>query len=149
MNRRLFRSLNDKVIGGVAGGVAEYLELDPSIVRVVWAVLAIFTAGVFFVLYIVMWIVVPMGPDRPLAEGEAVDSGSSGTSSAAGVAPRAYQARRRSGGGSWVFGLILIGLGSYFLAREYLPEIDLDRLWPLGLVAIGIALLLVAVRRPT
>ena len=65
MNRRLYRSRTDSVIGGVAGGVAEYLDVDPSIVRIVWAVLAIVTGGIFFVLYIVMWIVVPEGAQVP------------------------------------------------------------------------------------
>ena len=65
MNRRLYRSRTDSVIGGVAGGVAEYLDVDPSIVRIVWAVLAIVTGGVFLVLYIVMWIVVPEGAPGP------------------------------------------------------------------------------------
>jgi phage shock protein PspC (stress-responsive transcriptional regulator) len=65
MNRRLYRSRTDSVLGGVAGGVAEYLDVDPSIVRIVWAVLAIVTGGIFFVLYIVMWIVVPEGIQVP------------------------------------------------------------------------------------
>ena len=65
MNRRLYRSRTDSVLGGVAGGVAEYLDVDPSIVRIVWAVLAIITGGIFFVLYIVMWIVVPEGAQDP------------------------------------------------------------------------------------
>ena len=65
MNRRLYRSRTDSVLGGVAGGVAEYLDVDPSIVRIVWAVLAIVTGGIFFVLYIVMWIVVPEGTPLP------------------------------------------------------------------------------------
>ncbi len=67
MNRRLYRSRTDSVIGGVAGGVAEYLDVDPSIVRIVWAVLAIVTGGIFLVLYIVMWIVVPEGTSGPAA----------------------------------------------------------------------------------
>jgi len=68
MNRRLYRSRNDSILGGVAGGVAEYLDIDPSLVRIVWALLAIITGGIFFVLYIVMWIVVPEGyPGAPQA----------------------------------------------------------------------------------
>jgi len=148
MNRRLYRSTNEKVIGGVAGGVAEYLDLDPSIVRVVWAVLALFTAGVFFVLYIVMWIVVPEGTESSVLPREDADpvTGRHGADSPStwSASPKAH---RRSGGGSWVFGLLLIGLGSYFLAREYLPGIDFDRLWPLGLVLLGFVLLFVAFRR--
>ena len=62
MNRRLYRSRRDSVLGGVAGGVADYLDVDPSIVRIIWAILALVTGGLFLILYIVMWIVVPEGP---------------------------------------------------------------------------------------
>jgi phage shock protein C len=145
MNRRLYKSETDRVIGGVAGGMAEYLDVDPSIVRVVWAVLAIITGGLFFVLYIVMWIVVPLPPESPRVEGEAPAPGAEGASTWNPRPPR--RASRRSGGGSWVLGLILIGLGLYFLAREYWPGIDFNRLWPFGLVALGILLLVVSLRR--
>jgi phage shock protein PspC (stress-responsive transcriptional regulator) len=150
MNRRLYKSPSERVISGVAGGVAEYLDVDPSIVRIVWALLALITGGVFFVLYIVMWIVVPEGAEAPVMPAEGADpvtgqpgDGSPSTWSAQPV----RRARRSSGSGSWVFGLILIGLGLYFLARQYWPGIDVDRLWPLGLVLLGILLLLVALRR--
>ena len=150
MNRRLYKSPTERVISGVAGGVAEYLDVDPSIVRVVWALLALITGGVFFVLYIVMWIVVPEGAETPGAPGEGADpvTGQPGDAApSTWSAQPVRRARRSSGGGSWVFGLILIGLGVYFLAREYLPDIDVDRLWPLGLVLLGVLLLFAAMRR--
>jgi len=144
MNRRLYRSQTESVLGGVAGGVAEYLDLDPAIVRVVWALLALITGGVFFVLYIVMWIVVPVGPEP--AEG--VEAGrTEGVDPATGWNAQPRRARRSSGSGSWIFGLVLIGLGLYFLAREYLPDINFNRLWPLGLVLLGVILLFGAIRR--
>jgi phage shock protein PspC (stress-responsive transcriptional regulator) len=145
MKRRLYRSETESVIGGVAGGVAEYLDVDPAIVRVVWALLALITGGIFLILYIVMWIVVPYGPES----GE-VATGDSNSPDAAAPTWNAQPRRRgrsRSGGGSWIFGLVLIVLGVYFLAREYLPEIHVDRLWPLGLVLIGLVLLFGALRR--
>ena len=145
MNRRLYRSPTDKVIGGVAGGVAEYLDIDPSIVRVVWALLALLTGGVFFLLYIVMWIVVPVYPQAIVEGAPAV--GEPGVAGTPGT-PTYHVRRRGSGAGGLVFGLILIGLGSYFLVREYVTWIDVDRLWPLGLVGVGLVLLVVALRRP-
>jgi phage shock protein C len=62
VNRRLYRSVHERVLGGVAGGVAEYFDLDPSLVRVAWAILILASVGGFFLLYIVMWIVVPEMP---------------------------------------------------------------------------------------
>jgi phage shock protein PspC (stress-responsive transcriptional regulator) len=56
--RRLFRAANDKVLGGVCAGLANYLKLDPAIVRLLF-VLICFTWGAGFLLYIILWIVLP------------------------------------------------------------------------------------------
>jgi phage shock protein PspC (stress-responsive transcriptional regulator) len=163
VNRRLFRSRTDSVIGGVAGGVAEYLDVDPSIVRIVWAVLAIVTGGIFFVLYIVMWIVVPEGVAGPApvggtpagappaegASGEGVAAASVQPGAQAPVGGYPAHAHRRGAGGAMVFGLILVGLGVWFLVDEYVPGIDSELLWPVALVALGVLLLVVSLRRPS
>ena len=62
MDDRLYRSVDDRILAGVAGGVAERLDADPSIIRIVWAMLIFLTGGIAFVAYIVMAIVVPEGP---------------------------------------------------------------------------------------
>lgn len=62
MNGRLYRSRDDRVIAGVAGGLADYLDLDPSLVRVLWVILALFSGGAFLLIYIVMALVVPEEP---------------------------------------------------------------------------------------
>ncbi len=61
MRDRLYRSRDDRVLFGVCGGVADWLDLDPSLVRIVFALLVL-TAGIGFLLYIVMAIVVPEEP---------------------------------------------------------------------------------------
>jgi phage shock protein C len=144
VNRRLYRSQTESILGGVAGGVAEYFDQDPAIVRAVWVLLALITGGAFLLLYIVMWVVVPLPPESDEAPAPA-PSAEGGAAPAWNAQPP--PARRRSGSGSWLFGLILIGLGLYFLAREYLPNINFDRLWPLGLVVLGLILLYGAIRR--
>lgn len=65
MAEPLHRSRDDRMLAGVAAGVAETLDADPSLVRIVWALLAILTGGVAFLVYIVMAIVVPEGPAEP------------------------------------------------------------------------------------
>lgn len=58
-SRRLFRNPNDKVIGGVCSGVANYFDIDPVIVRLVFAVLFL-TAGIGLLAYILAWIIIPV-----------------------------------------------------------------------------------------
>ncbi len=62
MNRKLYRSPTEKILGGVCGGVAEYFAIDVTIVRVIWA-LSFFLHGVGFLAYIICWIVIPVKPD--------------------------------------------------------------------------------------
>jgi len=57
-NRQLTRSSSNKIIGGVAGGIAAYTGIDSGIVRLVTALLVLFT-GVGLVAYIVLWIILP------------------------------------------------------------------------------------------
>jgi phage shock protein C len=63
MDDRLYRSTDDRMLAGVAGGLAEMWDADPSVVRIVWALLAFFTGGIALLVYIVMAIVVPERPD--------------------------------------------------------------------------------------
>ena len=62
-HRRIFRNPNDKILGGVCSGVANYFEIDPVIVRLVMATLFFF-AGIGFLAYIISWIVIPL-PKTP------------------------------------------------------------------------------------
>jgi phage shock protein C len=55
------RSSTDKKLGGVCAGLADYFDLDPTIVRVVW-LLAVLFGGVGLLLYIILWIVLPAAP---------------------------------------------------------------------------------------
>jgi phage shock protein PspC (stress-responsive transcriptional regulator) len=57
----LVRSTNDRKLAGVCAGLADYFDLDPTIVRVLW-VLAFFCAGSGLLAYIILWVAVPEGP---------------------------------------------------------------------------------------
>ncbi len=64
--KRLMRSSRDKKIGGVCAGLADYFDLDPTIVRIVW-LLAIFFAGTGVLVYLILWIALPLAPlDAPI-----------------------------------------------------------------------------------
>ena len=57
--KRLYRSDTDKMIGGVCGGIAEYFTLDPTLVRLGFILLSLFTVFSGLPAYVVLWIVVP------------------------------------------------------------------------------------------
>jgi sirohydrochlorin cobaltochelatase len=61
MAKKLYRSRTDRKIWGVAGGLAKYFDVDPTLVRVL-AIVSIFVSGLGLIAYIVMRIVVPEEP---------------------------------------------------------------------------------------
>lgn len=58
MNRKLYRSRKNKMIGGVCGGIAEYLGIDPTIIRLIWAFTTLFW-GAGIIIYLLAWIIIP------------------------------------------------------------------------------------------
>ena len=60
--KRLYRSRRDRMLGGVCGGLAEYLDTDPTIIRLAFA-LSILLGGAGILAYLVMWIVMPEAPE--------------------------------------------------------------------------------------
>lgn len=67
--KRLYRSRNEKMIAGIAGGLGEYFNIDPTLVRLLF-VLFTFTGGPGLVAYIIMLIIVP---EEPLASNDIVE----------------------------------------------------------------------------
>jgi phage shock protein C len=63
--KKLVRSRTDRKIAGVCAGFADYLELDPTLVRIFWLMLVLF-AGWGILGYLIAWIVMPQGPEAQL-----------------------------------------------------------------------------------
>jgi phage shock protein PspC (stress-responsive transcriptional regulator) len=122
---------------GVAGGLARYLNIDSSIVRLVW-VLLFLAAGTGFLLYIIAAVVVPEEPEGYTAP------------AAAGGAPIAGMDRspgesRDLGNAPILFGIVLVLIGGWLLVQRFI-NIDGRDVWPIALLVIGVALLLGALR---
>ena len=163
MNRRLYRCRHDQRVAGVASGLAEYFDIDPTIVRLLFIV-SIFFGGLGLLLYIAMAIVVPLEPETgivtgapaggdPTAEATGETTGEAPAPSSSGwhatVPANHRHARRGTGQASLVFGAILILFGSLALVDALLPAwADGGRfLWPAFIVGIGALLVATAVRR--
>lgn len=66
MEKRLFRNEHDKVVGGVSSGLAEYMQVDITIIRLLFVLATVFLVGTGLLVYIVLWIVLPVNND-PIA----------------------------------------------------------------------------------
>ena len=157
--RRLYRCRHDRQLAGVASGIAEYLDLDPTLVRVLW-ILSVFFGGFTILLYIILAFVMPLepaGPVAPFVAPEGAAAGPDGTpidpaATSAWIAPAAAEhAHRSRGEGRIGFGLgvLLVVFGGIALVGSVLPGwVAGIALGPAFLVALGIALLVMATRRP-
>jgi phage shock protein C len=143
MNRRLYRCRHDRRLAGVAGGVAEFFDLDPTLVRVLFF-LSIFLGGMGLLLYIGMAIIVPLEPAS--ADAAAVVDGAAVEGAAV---PEGHRHVTRDHGRWATFGgLILILFGTMALVDRFLPAWDVEHLVvPAGAIAIGALLIANAVRR--
>jgi len=59
--KRLYRSGKDKILGGVCGGIGEYFDVDPVLIRLLW-ILFCFAWGAGILFYLIAWIIVPRNP---------------------------------------------------------------------------------------
>jgi len=71
MTKRLYRSGREKMVGGVCGGLAEYFHTDTALVRLI-ALLAMFAAGVGFLVYLAAWVIIPLNPAHADRTGHAL-----------------------------------------------------------------------------
>ena len=57
--KRLYRSKNDRMLGGVCAGLGEYFDIDHTVIRLVWAVITVLSIGTGVLVYIIAWIIIP------------------------------------------------------------------------------------------
>ena len=149
MTDRLYRSHDDRMLTGVAAGVADSLDIDPSLVRIAWVALAFLTGGIAVLVYIVMAIVVPEAPAGAMSGDTHPDGSPAGMPPGDGPAAAAPPRRRRDPGdrarGGLVLGALLIVIGGLFLVRQLLPSLDFDLLWPIAAIGLGVLLIIVAI----
>lgn len=126
--RRFFRSSTNRVFAGVCGGIAEHFGSDPTAVRLLTAVLAVVT-GIFPMLILYLFAAV-LVPER--------------AGSAAAV--RAPGSSVTPGQGGLIIGIVFVIVGAAALANE-LFRVNWDVLWPVGLIAVGAAVLFGALTR--
>ncbi|MCX7930235.1 MAG: PspC domain-containing protein [Chlorobi bacterium] len=133
MADRIYRSRTERKIAGVCGGLAEYFDVDPSLVRILFVALVFFN-GFGFLAYLVCWLVLPEAPQDVV--NAPIESQSSAASFKA--VPTTVQSSKR-----WVtgIGVLLIAIGFAMLIERFVPWLDVGDLIPYALIVGGLLLL--------
>ena len=128
MTKRLYRSRKEKMVAGVAGGIAEYLELDPVFVRIAFVCL-IFFHGAGIIIYFVSALIIPkeeiFGTEKTEEEQKNNEE------------VKSMEKAKRKANREKIIGGILIVLGVIFLADNLFINIDFEDIFPLMLIGIG------------
>lgn len=140
MKKKLYRSSRGKVIAGVCAGLGEYFEIDPVLVRALF-VIALFSGGIGVTLYFVLWIIMPSEetvfsshpPTEPSEPSELSETDDS-----------IFSEKHK---GTVLTGLVLVGLGMFFLIREFFPMFSFKFMFPIALIAIGAVIVFTALRK--
>ncbi|MEJ6950639.1 PspC domain-containing protein [Natronospora cellulosivora (SeqCode)] len=153
--KKIYRSRDDKIIAGVCGGIAEYFDIDSTIVRLVFLLFLLSPNGVGILAYIIPWIIIPEKSfsgsnkdshnnvnEEQVLEGEIVDDPSVQESKSEKNSSESKNNEKKHA----IIGIILIAFGSLFLIDHWLPRFRREIFWPILLVALGVYLLLKGVK---
>lgn len=149
--RSLKRSISERVIAGVCGGIAAYLKIDPVVVRLVFVLLVLLGGGGLLA-YIILWIVLPEDKPWLAASGQQQNQSNATAEETAGTAddPVIIETKfdwntdktgKKRSKGQLITGLILIGLGILFLSAALLPDFSVGDFWPVLIIILGIIIL--------
>ncbi|MDI3543175.1 MAG: hypothetical protein PWP57_779 [Candidatus Atribacteria bacterium] len=130
MEKRLYRSRTDKMLGGVCGGIARYFNVDPTLIRLL-AVALIIAGGAAIIAYIIAWIIIPEEPkEKKLEEENAVVS-----------EDKSEERKKSIELIAWIS--IFVGL-IWFCLRLFsflLPRFYVRLIFPAALIIVGVLLL--------
>ena len=148
VEKRLYRSRDNRVIAGVCGGVAEYFNIDPTIIRIIWVVIGL-TYGAGILAYILASIIIP---NRNFESSSNTWSGQSRSEDfGTGFNPddwRQESPKYDSEKSRNTVGIILIAVGVIFLARQLFSWIDLKVVLPIVFIGAGALLIFNSRRNP-
>lgn len=145
MNKKLYRSVTDKMLGGVCGGIAEYFGIDPVIIRLTF-VLAVIFGGSGILAYIILWIIIPQKPYivTPFNQENKNDDNlhNSETENKTSDDLQSNKFRKNLNNNKTAFaGIFLIVLGVIILLSNFVPGFYFKDYWPVVLIFLGSAII--------
>ncbi|PLX14285.1 MAG: stress-responsive transcriptional regulator [Marinilabiliales bacterium] len=135
---RLYRSISDKMIGGVCGGLANYFNVDIALIRIAFVLLLIFGGGGFLA-YIILWIVIPAEPMGFTKTGHT--EATHDTMDNKDVSGHGESNERKKNNTSLIAGIVLILIGLIILFDRVFPFYNVIDFWPIVLVILGVMMI--------
>lgn len=141
--RRLYRSERDKIIAGVAGGLGKYFNIDSTLIRIFFILMAVF-GGSGLIIYIVLWLVIPTESSPSDPSSDYIKSNIEDMRSTTKSFAHNIGSRRNNENSKFWWAIMIIVIGFLFLLNNYgiLSPIDLHQLWPVILIFFGLVILL-------
>ncbi len=143
--KKLYRSCKNKYLGGVCGGLGEYFDIDPILIRLALILLA-FAGGAGIVCFVVAWLIIPLYPaceSKATAQEEIKDK----AEQVAKEVKKAIKENQGHDGGRSTFGMIIILLGILFLVQNIFNINLWHSFWPFLLIVFGISVVLNNVKK--
>jgi phage shock protein PspC (stress-responsive transcriptional regulator) len=143
--KKIYRSNDDLIIAGVASGLADYFQIDTTLVRLIFILLTI-CGGSGVLIYLVLWLIIPKEGGKEVKVNRekkvkefADDVGEKAQTVASEIKSEMKSSKRHRGS---FFGLILVILGAAILVQELVPvQIQWDYVWPGILIFLGLYLI--------
>ncbi|MDP4092963.1 MAG: PspC domain-containing protein [Bacillota bacterium] len=136
MAKRLYRSRNNRVIAGVCGGISEYFQIDPVLIRLIFIITGVFGAGVL--VYFIAMVIMPR-EDEVNRQGYNPDQNEWGGSNYnKQPEEEQYSNGNHTDRSKLVIGVGLILFGCIFLFKQVFPWFHFDFFWPALVIAIGL-----------
>jgi phage shock protein C len=140
--KQLYRSRETRMIAGIAGGLADYFDLDVSLVRLFW-IITIFFGGGGILAYLIAWVVIPEENSVSYRnEADDFQQGEDGPEKPKTVIYETTAVHQDKIKKLSSVGVILIALGIIILFKDNLPWHMVKFLWPVALIGLGLFLLI-------
>ena len=139
---RLTRSTKDRVIGGVAGGIAQYLNIDPILIRLAFVVLAL-VSGTGVMIYSILWLLIPEETSKVNNSNEVIQENAAEMKTKAKEITDSLGQDENRSRVRVVVGLIIVVLGILAFLKVFgvVDLINITWLWPIILIIIGLLLI--------
>lgn len=144
-NKKLYRSKSDKIIAGVAGGLGEYFDIDPVLIRALFVLLA-FVNGLGILLYVVLMIIVPAHGGKEIK----IDRSEKAKEFAHDLGEEAQKlAQKVKNKKGWlnskrnIMGLIIVFIGIFAILNQFLPWhwLSWDWLFAVAIIVVGLLIM--------